>query len=84
MGQFVEGGRGIVRVCPACNRTFYIDAPGQWVYKRYSKKDKEIFFHTWSCMRKDKEEREQKLKETRARAARLGHQNRKKAKNEQV
>lgn len=48
------GARGISRVCPVCQKEFFVPYPDDWVFKRFAKaekgtKPKLVYFDRWSC-----------------------------------
>ena len=57
--------------CPVCGRLFYVSS-GEWVYKRNVVIDgmyKTLYFHTWSCFNRFKEQHDEYLRQQRTDAA---------------
>lgn len=57
--------RGIFKVCPVCNKSFYICEPEIWAYKMniHTRTDKRlVYFNRYSCMRAYQKDYEKLLK----------------------
>ena len=72
---------GIIKVCPVCEKVFWIPIPEEWAYKRTATVDsgdrEMLYFNKYSCKRKYDAEYEIKMSKKRVATMKREHQKRK-------
>ena len=87
--ETMEADRGIWKVCPICNKRFYILYPDLWVYKKVARVKKAgnqemVYFDKYSCKRKFEDEYSVEVTRRRSDALKKMHSERRKKKLETV